>query len=136
MNLGLMESEVEAADSPAPVPTFLIEAEPWHKVFLGNLAGQFGQRGQRRLQLVSAPGKFWPDVFVASPLPWARFLESICYHVALIAAISALFHYLPQPTEIVDRPVFSKDDVVYYSKSEYLPPIDTGSPKIKLAPKG
>jgi TonB family protein len=133
--LGLLESEVEVADSPVSAPSFLIQVEPWHKVFLSNLSGQFRQRGQSRLQLVSPPGKFWPDVFVASPLPWARFLESMCYHIAAIAAILALFHYLPQPTEIVDRPVFSKDDIVYYSKSEYLPPIDTGTRKIRTPQK-
>jgi TonB family protein len=132
--LGLLETEVEVA-GPGSTPTFLIEVEPWHKVFLGNLAGQFRQPKQSRLQLVSPPGKFWPDVFVTSPLPWTRFLESMCYHVAVIAAILALFHYMPQPTEIVERPAFTKDDIVYYSKSEYLPPIDTGTPKIKLASK-
>jgi TonB family protein len=136
LGLGLLETEVEVADSPVSAPTFLIEVQPWYKVFLSNLAAQFRKPKQPSLQLVSAPGKFWPDVFVASPLPWARFLESMCYHVAVIAAILTFFHYLPQPTEIVDRPAFSKDDVVYYSKSEYLPPIDTGGPKLRSPRKG
>jgi TonB family protein len=134
--LGLLEPDVERPASRVPVPAFLIEVEPWHKIFLGNLTGQLGRNHQPRLELVSAPGKFWPDVFVPSRLPWARFLESICYHAVIIAAFLALWQYLPQPTEIVDRPVFTKDDVVYYSKSEYLPPIDTGGPKIKLIRKG
>jgi TonB family protein len=135
-SLGLLESEVEVVASPVAPPAFVIEVEPWHRIFLGNLAAQFRNRRQPRLQLVSAPGRFWPDVFVASYLPWRRFLESIGYHVVVIAAILTVLQYLPQPTEIVDRPVFSKDDVVYYSKSDYLPPMDTGGPKIKLQQKG
>jgi TonB family protein len=134
--LGLMESEVEVVAGPVPAPAFLIESEPWHRVFLGNFAAQFTDRQQPRLQLVSAPGKFWPDVFVASPLPWRGFSESICYHVAVIAAILVLSQYLLRPTQIVDRPTFSKDDVVYYSAAEYLPPMDTGGPKVHSPRKG
>jgi len=54
----------------------------------------------------------------------------------LIAALLALPQFLPQPTQIVDRPVFNNADVVYYNASEYLPPIDTGGPKIHLPRKG
>jgi TonB family protein len=138
MNHGqeLLESEVESTASAVPAPTLLVEFEPWHKVFLANLAGPFVERRRPGLQLVSAPGKFWPDVFVASALPWRRFLESGCYHLVLLAAILSFYQYLPQPTQLANRSVFSKDDVVYYSKSEYLPPIDTGEPKIKLPQKG
>jgi TonB family protein len=138
MNQGqeLLESEVETTAGPVPAPTLLVEFEPWHKVFLANLAAPFVDRRQPGLQLVSSPGKFWADVFVASPLPWARFLESTCYHLVLVAAILLFYQYLPRPAQLLDRPVFSKDDVVYYSKSEYLPPIDTGGPQIKLTRKG
>jgi TonB family protein len=133
---GLLESEVELMASPVTPPTFLVELEPWRKVFLGNLASQFSYRRRPRLRLVSAPGRFWPDVFVASSLPWRRFFESVCYHVVVIAALLALPRFLPQPSQMVDRPVFSKDEVVYYNASEYLPPLDTGGPKIHLARKG
>jgi TonB family protein len=132
--LALLESEVETAASPASAPTFLIEPEPWHKVFLSNLGSQFADRRQPGLQLLSAHGKFWPDVFVPSPLPWARFLESMCYHAVFITAIVMLYQYLPRPTAIVGRRVFTKEDALYF-KSEYLPPLDTGGPKVHLPRK-
>ena len=133
---GLLESEGESAASPVAPPAFLVETEPWHRVFLGNLAGQFGNSEPSHLQLLSAPGRFWPDVFVASPLPWTRFVESICYHLVGMAALWMLSQSLPQATQIVDRPVFSKDDVIYYRASEYLPPLDTGGQQAHLPRKG
>jgi hypothetical protein len=133
---GLMESEVELMASPVAPPTFLVKLDPWHRTFLGNLTNLFRFRRQPRLRLVSAPGKFWPDVFVASSLPWRRFLESVCYHMVVIAVLLELPQFLPQPTQVVERPVFNKADVVYYSASEYLPPLDTGGPKVHLPRKG
>jgi TonB family protein len=133
--LALLESEVETTVGPASAPTFLIDPEPWHKVFLSNLASQFANRRQPGLQLLSAPGKFWPDVFVPSALPWVRFLESMCYHAVFITAVVMLYQYLPRPTELVDRHAFTKEDAIYF-KSEYLPPLDTGGPKVHLPRKG
>ncbi len=138
MNLapGLMESEVEPMARPVAPPAFLVVLEPWHRAFFGNLVSLFRFKRKQRLRLVSAPGTFWPDVFVVSYLPWRRFVESICYHLAVIAALLALPQFLPQSTQVVDRPVFDKNDVVYYSASEYLPPLDTGGPKVHLPRKG
>ncbi len=137
MNLapGLMESEVELMASPVAPPGFLVKLEPWHRAFFTNLADLFRFKRKSRLRLVSAPGKFWPDVFVASYLPWRRFLESVCYHVVVIAVLLALPRFLPRPAEIAD-PGFNKADVVYYNASEYLPPLDTRGPKVHLPRKG
>ena len=86
--LALLESEVETAASPASAPTFLIESEPWHEVFLSNLASQFANRRQSRdCNCCLHPASFGRTSSSPSPLPWARFLESICYHAAFITAI-------------------------------------------------
>src|SRR5262249_10695111 len=84
----------------------------------------------------SHSGDFWADVFVSSGLPWRRFLESIFYHLAVLAGLWASSHLRPQPTPMVNRPVLSRADVVYYTPLEYLPPLDTGRTHVLTAQKG
>jgi protein TonB len=86
--------------------------------------------------ITSAPAPFWPDVFVSSHLPWGAFFESILYHGIVFAvawACSTLFASRPQITQ---RPVFRVSDVIYYSPSEYLPPLDTGKSQRAQPVKG
>src|SRR5277367_3157084 len=98
------------------VPQFLVELEPRRKVFFGNLADLFWRPRQSPLKLVARPGEFWPDVFVASWLPWKRFGQSLLYHAVAIAALSGIAR-LGRP-RLVDPPaVFSKADVIYYDAS-------------------
>ncbi|MGH9504440.1 MAG: TonB family protein [Terriglobales bacterium] len=37
---------------------------------------------------------------------------------------------------MLDRPAFSRSDVIYYAPSEYLPPLDTGGPRKPVAQRG
>jgi TonB family protein len=117
-------------------PRLLITLEPWHRVFFRNLRDLFWTRRQPPLKLSSRPGAFWPDVFVTPRLPWGRFLESVVYHTAVLAALWAFARFWPRPSHLAERPVFHSSDVIYYQASDYLPPLDTGAAQAQPAKKG
>jgi TonB family protein len=106
----------------------LVEQESWSRVFVQNVRDLFFQRHVVPLQLESAPAAFWPDVFVEQNLPWPRFLESGGYHVFAIILIWAASHFLALQPRVTAAPAFTHADVVYYTPSEYLPPLDTRRP--------
>jgi len=102
----------------------LIAPEPWSRNFLQNLRELF-RRKQPGLHLESAPAVFWPDVFVDRRLPWRRFLQSGAYHLLALAAIWQGSRFLALQPQVTPQAIFTKSDVVYYTPSEYLPPINT-----------
>jgi Gram-negative bacterial TonB protein C-terminal len=107
-------------------PRLLVELEPWGRTFRRNLADFLWRRQAPGIATTSAPAPFWPDVFVSHRLPWNAFAESILYHGVVIAfawGLSSLFASRPQ---IAKQRRFDPHDVIYYSPSEYLPPLDTG----------
>ncbi len=77
------------------------------------------------LQFDSASATFWPDVFVDSGLPWLRFAQSGAYHILALVLIWAGSRFLAMQPHPVSQPAFTHADVVYYTPSEYLPPLDT-----------
>jgi TonB family protein len=125
----MTEVEVQpAASTPqaATIPGFLVELDPWPRVFFGNLWDLVFRR-QPPLHLESAPAAFWADVFVQRRLPWLRFVESIGYHILTLAALVLFSRFsslrpLPQPS-----PIFDHAQVIFYQPVEYLPPLDTRS---------
>src|ERR1700736_5670109 len=110
--LRLIESALEPRPSSVAAPILLITLDPWHRVFLSNLRDLFGRR-RVRVKLSSRPDLFWSDVFVVSPLPWARFLESAIFHVAVIAALWSSAQLWPQRPHIIEQAVFHRSDVIY-----------------------
>ncbi len=113
------------ADPPAPDLLLVIVPEPWSRTFLQNLRDLFLRRNPAPLHLESAPAAFWPDVFVDRELPWRRFLQSGGYHIIALAMIWAGSRFLTLQPHPTTRPAFTHADVVYYTPSEYLPPLDT-----------
>jgi TonB family protein len=134
--LALSKSVVPPQKRLVLVPRLLVKLEPWHRVFFRNLADLVWPRRQPPLRLSSRPASFWPDVFVTSRLPWRRFLESTLYHAAAVAALWGMAHLGPRRPQIVDPPVLNRADVVYYSPSEYLAPLNTGGADIRRPQKG
>ena len=132
----LLESTPEQLPKGPPSPAFLVDLPAWHTVFFRNLADLFRPDKQAQFKPSSAPGSFWPDVFVVSGAPWSRFALSLVGHVAAIAAIFGLVQLWPQKPEVVVTRVFNRNDVVYYAPSEYLPPLDTGGAKKPLPQRG
>lgn len=78
-------------------PRFLIEPEPWLRIFVRNFVDLF--RRQRRYRLKIAPAPFWPDVFVQRPLPWSRFAQSLILHTLLVTGLWALGKFTPHRTQ-------------------------------------
>jgi len=110
-------------DPPAPALLLVIKPEPWFSNFLRNLRDLF--RAPDPLPIASAPAAFWPDVFVDRELPWRRFLQSGAYHVLALALIWAGSRFLALQPHATAQPKFTRADVVFYTPSEYLPPLDT-----------
>jgi protein TonB len=119
-----------------PAPKLLVELEPWGHIFWRNLLDSLLFRRPPAVQTTSAPAPFWPDVFVASPLPWGAFVESVLYHGIVFAVAWAFSTLMADRPRITRRPVFRASDVIYYSPSEYLPPLDTGSSQRAKPQKG
>ncbi len=74
---------------------------------------------------VESTAAFWPDVFVDRGLPWRRFAQSGAYHILALVFIWAGSRFLALQPNPAPQPAFTHADVVYYTPSEYLPPLDT-----------
>jgi TonB family protein len=102
----------------------LVEHEPWHRAFLDHVRGVFPAR-ELPLDLESAPGAFWPDVFVERGLPWRRFLESGAYHILALGLLLGATRFFALQPRVMPRSSFQRTQVIYYPPAEYLPQLDT-----------
>ncbi len=131
-NSHLLLRDMAAAPPPTEiqdhvVPNLLCELPPRHRVFFRNLRDLLLPRRLPPLDLESSPAAFWPDVFVKRSLPWRRFLESAGYHIAAGALLFGLSLIPSAHPRIEVKPAFNHSQVIYYSPSEYVPPLDTRS---------
>jgi len=81
--------------------------------------------GDDLASLPSGAAVFWPDVFIDRGLPWGRFLQSGVYHILVLAAFWAGSRFLTSQARVTAPATFTHGDVIYYTPSEYLPPLDT-----------
>jgi TonB family protein len=122
MSAVLPEGEMS---QPAPDLRLVVELPSRPRVFFGNLRDLIFPRRQPRLELRSAPAPFWHDVFVKRPLPWCGFFQSVACHLIAFAILLGATRFLALQPQVVPQPAFDHSQVIYYSPSEYLPPIDT-----------
>jgi TonB family protein len=132
----LLESTSESGLEARSAPAFLVSLESWHRIFFRNLVDLFRPAQRTPFLVSSRPGAFWADVFVTSRLPWSRFAQSALCHLTVVVALWASVRLWPQPPQVLDRPVLSRADVIYYAPSEYLPALDTGGERRPLPRKG
>jgi TonB family protein len=123
------------------VPRFVLELEAWHRVFWRNLGDLLLRRSPGPLRLSSAPVPFWPDVFVATPVPWGRLRQSFLYHIFVITALWGLSEtYWLRPRVSIKTTTRNTTLIYYqvseYQVSEYLPPVFSPSPSAKVARLG
>ena len=128
---GTGTGEAKSVSGPGREPHLLVELEPRGRTFLRNLLDLL-PRSRAELKLIipeqnSLPGSFWTDVFVTARLPWRGWAESLLCHGVAIAALWSLPRLLPPAIQTMPLPVFDSASVIYYSKEEYLPPLDTGA---------
>src|SRR5271154_4290739 len=133
-SLVLDETEPPLADL-----CLLIEPEPWSRVFIENVRNFFQRPEvsdqQSEITDRRSEAGFWPDVFVDRGLPRRRLPESGACHVLMLAMIWAGSRLLALQPHATSAPPFTRADVVYYTPSEYLPPLDTRRPNSTHARK-
>jgi TonB family protein len=78
----------------------------------------------------------WSDVFVQQKLPWRRFLQSAVLHTTAVALIWTVSFAWIRQQKILKSPAFDRSTLVTYAPDEYLPPLDTGVPKLPKPQKG
>lgn len=140
---GTGTGEAKSVSGPWREPHLLVELEPRGRTFLRNLLDLLLGRNRAKadfacLDLDTPLGTFWTDVFVTARLPWRGWAESLLCHGIALAALWSLPRLLPPPIQTMPLPVFDSASVIYYSKEEYLPPLDTGAQasRPREAPKG
>jgi TonB family protein len=120
---------LEATEPPVADLRLLIELEPRSRVFVQNLSAVFQRPEVSNQQLTITPQRssadFWPDVFVDRGLPWNRFVESAACHLLAVIAIWMGSRVLALQPQVAPQPNFTHADVIHYTPSEYLPPLDT-----------
>jgi hypothetical protein len=112
----LIANERVPRPSPAPRLRLLIEWEPRHRVFAGNLADLILSRRVPQIRITARPVPFWNDVFVPSAPPWTSFLESMLLHLL----ITILFVWA-QSRVWVSVKLFPQPDVTHRSITYYPP---------------
>jgi TonB family protein len=126
MHSGPVILELPETERPARDLCLLIAPEPWSLNFAQNLGELF--RRNEPTSVDTDLAAFWPDVFVEPSLPWARFVQSATYHMLVLALIWAGSRFLALQPHVTVQPTITSADVIYYTPSEYLPPIDTRGP--------
>ena len=112
-----------------PQLTLLLELEPAHRVFFRNLADKLLFRSTSPIRTTSRPALFWSDVFVSCAVPWRRFLQSLCCHVVVIAAMLTISHEWKQQ-EVPQRRFFRNSHVSYYTPSHSFLAIRGNQPRV------
>lgn len=117
--------QLDQTQHAGPDLELLVELPSWRRSFLDNLRDTVAPKNLPPLDIRSAPSAFWPDVFVQHILPWNGFAQSGLTHVAAIALLIMLTRLFALQPRAELRPTFQHSQVIYYSPSEYLPPLDT-----------
>ncbi|MGI9103800.1 MAG: TonB family protein [Terriglobales bacterium] len=108
-------------------PVLLITAASAHRVFLGNLWDTFFWREPAPPRATSPPAEFWPDVFVYRPVAWRSMGRSALCHTLALLLIWTLSPRLTERARVRAHSPFDNSRITYYSVSEYLPEISTGT---------
>lgn len=131
----LTDKENPAHRIVSAAPVLLIEPASWRETFSGNLSDLLWPQRQPSLLLSSRPGQFWTDVFVSSHLPWNRVPVSAILHFLAVVLLIAIPRLWPQPAHLTNHE-FNTHDVISFSPSEYLPPLDTGGQRAHVTRHG
>src|SRR5690348_14236700 len=116
---------------PAKELRFLIEPEPWLRVFSRNIGDLFRPEPPK-VWLTSPAAEYWPDALVNRPVAWTQMRQSFLGHVLVAVSIYAV------TLSWIDRPHVLPEEVrhtaiAHYQLSEYLPSVNTQAKKIAPA---
>ncbi len=134
------DAAMSARLTPVPPrpPRLLIAWTPFWRQFLGNLRDALLPSEHVSFVSTSAPGEFWPDVFVHRPLPWNHFAKSLVLNIALVAVVVATGKIWLLPTGVRLQDPVTTSEVLYYRVDEFLPEMKTPAPatRTRAASKG
>lgn len=125
----IYSSNVEIQPTGPPDITLLVELEPAHRVFFGNLAGLVWQRSPAHGAVPSNLTHEWNDIFVPAHIPWKRFLQSVFLHVVVVGMLSGISKIYP-PEVLVFRPPVPEAQVTYYPFSQSFPARESSRPAV------
>lgn len=104
-------------------PDFLLELEPWPRVFLGNLADLF-RRAPGQLRLATMPGTYWADAQVHRPVAWGAIGKSALLHALALTLVFGLnYLWLTRP-RVLPEDISRSRTLEHYELTEYLPPVN------------
>lgn len=118
-------------DAFQPDITLLVELEPAHRSFFRNFAELIRPRSEAPLAHSPSEPDVWLDVFVDSPLPWRRFVESVLLHVVVIGLFVGLSRIWPREL-ILSPPTIREAHITYYPPSPSFPARLSSPPKVQL----
>ncbi len=119
--------------SPAPRLKLLIDWEPRRRVFFGNLADLLLRRQLPPVPITSRPGRFWPDVFIATKVPWNSFLESLLWHLLLLILFVWSQSRVWQPVKTFQERDAFHHSVVYYPPAKTFAASEGRAPEVQKA---
>lgn len=120
---------VPSANPQQPAPGtsglhFLIEPEPWFRVFRRNLIDVF-RAAPAQIWLTAKPAEYWADALVDRPAPWASIRKSLLGHIFAVVSVYWLtLLWLHQP-HTLPQELPSSHPLEHYQLSEYLPAVHT-----------
>jgi TonB family protein len=114
-------------DVPAPDLQLAVVADSRALNFVENFRELF-RRSDTSGSTHDAAG-FWSDVFVRHGVPWLQFFESAFLHALALALIFMASRFPVMRPRALPQPKFTHDDVIHYTSTESLPPIDTRPPE-------
>ncbi|HEY2115514.1 MAG TPA: TonB family protein [Candidatus Angelobacter sp.] len=122
----MQSAKKAASDGTAPISVsglqFVIEPEPWLRIFARNVADLF-RPAPPPVWVSSRPGQYWADALVHRPVAWKAARQSFLGHALVIVAIYALnLAWLNQPQVLPQTP--RNQTVLHYELSEYLPAVN------------
>ncbi len=117
-------------EKPSSLPGefhFLVEPEPWLKIFLRNLRDLF-RPAPPQVWLTSRPGEYWLDALVHRPAPWTAIRQSFLLHALLALSVYGLnLLWLSRPRVVeVEVP---RTTLAHYELSPYLPAVSAAAKK-------
>ncbi len=116
----------------------LIESEPCWDSFSSSVGELLSSSGPSitSLRLVGKGNPFGSTVFVERAIPWSRLAQSAFFHILLLIVVVALSQVQPHASQQFSGKFLEKSQVIYYSASEYLPPLNQKSRPARSAQKG
>lgn len=103
-------------------PRLLVEWQPFWPCLLDNIAELILEK-PAPLLVSSAPGEYWPDVFVSRPVSWKDFGWSALVHAAVLFFVAMTGAYWIFPSKVTTHDPYDHTTISYYKVDDLLPEV-------------